>query len=280
MTYPTKAAQKRALDDLNAQYSKQRRVSMDWILTQAKDMGQTAVDEMYYGFPSDLHLVKDVHLEALPVDQANAIRGLVVARSYVKEQGVAYKAPSKAEATEQRVLRVLWENPQLTEVFQGDVKASITRDLEDSMVRHAGFLLVKYGTQPDFEALIKAAGPNARAGLLQDRANYAGLTNGDGLIMMDRIRKAAAEEAQAEVDNILPKMALKLGRTRVTHAEAGLTGRVEIKGELGGKKIHLIQTRVLKTSPLGKHFFQYPATLYVDHKRIPEVEFARMADAS
>ena len=44
MTYPTKAAQKRAIDDLNAQYSKQRRVSMDWILTQAKDMGQTAVD--------------------------------------------------------------------------------------------------------------------------------------------------------------------------------------------------------------------------------------------
>jgi hypothetical protein len=282
MTYPTKAAQKRALDDLNAQYSRQRRLSMDWIQTQCSELRQLKMDELYFAFPMDLHLVKDRHLEVLPADQANAIRSLVAARQFVKEQGVSPKAPTKVEVQATQVERRLQANPVLTDLFQGEVKASTARDLEDNMVRRAGFLLGKHGSSCDFSALIRDAQgrPAALALMLRDRDDYAALTDGHGAIVMHRIRRAAAEEAQAEIDNILPKMALKLGRTLVDHGEVGSSGRVEVTGYLDGHRIRLIQTRVLKTSPLGKPFFQYPATLYVDGRRMPEAEFARMADAS
>ena len=53
-------------------------------------------------------------------------------------------------------------------------------------------------------------------------------------------------------------------------------GELSVTGDLGGKRIDLSQQRIIKSSPRGNLFHQFPARIYVDGKFTTEAAFKKM----
>lgn len=53
-------------------------------------------------------------------------------------------------------------------------------------------------------------------------------------------------------------------------------GYVHVKGERDGKKVELVQQRIINVSPLGKLFHQFPSRIYLDGKFMTEEAYAKL----
>ena len=279
-SFPSSAAKSRALDDLNREYAAFRKFHLDElgaVLRRCQIDPQTLTDA-YQQIPLELHQVRTSKLsDTLLSNQVDALTDLVARRAAIKAVPVV-KAPAKSDVKADKVQRRAQANPVLVEVFQGDVKAQITQEFEDNYLKTVARLLGVYGYAPNFFATRKAkTNQRDKDRVTQDAALFTAFVKG-GTLNLDRIRASAAETAQAEVDSVLPKMLLKLGRTEVTQVFAEAGGIVRVLGTLDGKAVCLSQTRTLNVSPLGRFFYQYPALLYIDGKRIVEAQFAKLAD--
>lgn len=72
------------------------------------------------------------------------------------------------------------------------------------------------------------------------------------------------------------KIAAKLGQLDEASVESLGNLTFLIKGSRGGRRITIEQTVVLKASPRGKLFNQFPARIYVDGKFTSEAAYRRM----
>lgn len=98
----------------------------------------------------------------------------------------------------------------------------------------------------------------------------------DGVTLDDSKLAAAAEQyADAAVAAWAGKIADKLGPL----ADVSV-GRLDgcsfrIGGRRGSQRVGIEQQAIVKTSPLGKVFNQFPARIYVDGKFTPEAKYKR-----
>jgi|GEM_PF-1531724 len=101
--FASKAAQKRALDELNSAYSNLRRDLMNAILDARSDANEEENHADYWGVPSDLHQVRERHLTIVTRYGFSAplVRDLIALRASIKAAAIA-PAPAKSDA-EQKV---------------------------------------------------------------------------------------------------------------------------------------------------------------------------------
>jgi len=97
------------------------------------------------------------------------------------------------------------------------------------------------------------------------------------VIVDARLARDAAQYANNVVESWKAKIDAKLGE--LESAEVTNMGGMEfhITGTKHGRRVQIEQTIILKTSPKGKLFNQFPARIYVDGKFTSEAAFKRLA---
>lgn len=68
----------------------------------------------------------------------------------------------------------------------------------------------------------------------------------------------------------------KLGALDDARLECDSGGDVIVSGTRAGKSVRMVQQRVLKQSPRGRLFHQFPSRLYVDGQFTPEAEYRKL----
>ncbi len=72
------------------------------------------------------------------------------------------------------------------------------------------------------------------------------------------------------------KTGAKLGELEDATLLGASGGDVSVNGLRAGRQVSMQQQRILKASPKGKLFHQFPARIYVDGKFTPEADYIRM----
>jgi len=92
----------------------------------------------------------------------------------------------------------------------------------------------------------------------------------------ERLAKDAKEYAELQVARFVAKLTKKL-QDLDTVEEPVIRGRIfTLNGTMGGRKVHVDQDQILKVSPKGNLFNQWPARIYVDGKFISEAQFKKL----
>jgi hypothetical protein len=108
----------------------------------------------------------------------------------------------------------------------------------------------------------------ARPCIDRDDMGYADALNAD------KVDAFAAKVASDAVAGIAAKVAAKVGALddmRFNHVSGA---SFEVTGTRNGRRVHLVQDIVVNTSSKGTVFNQYPATIYLDRKRISAAKYA------
>lgn len=91
------------------------------------------------------------------------------------------------------------------------------------------------------------------------------------------LQKKADEYAAMVISSFIAKLNRKLGRLENVKVLNLDTCTFTIKGELDGQPVLVEQTMILKTSPKGNLFNQFPARIYVAGKFTSEAAFNKLA---
>lgn len=116
---------------------------------------------------------------------------------------------------------------------------------------------------------------------IDESQNIHKLHNTGYRINAEKQARIAAEFAEAVVIDSAAKIAAKIGA--VESLEVGVMdadGRFTVRGTFQGKTVALRQIRVMKSSTRGVLFYQWPATIYVDGKKMSEVQFKKLVAAA
>ena len=111
------------------------------------------------------------------------------------------------------------------------------------------------------------------------RVKVGSVIRPESALVMDEellLRKAKAYGEEAALD-WFRKTDAKLGdvtEIEVPHSRSG--GHMVVTGKRVDRAIRLEQQRILKSSPKGKLFHQFPARIYVDGKFTPEAAYVRL----
>lgn len=284
MTYPTQTAQKRDLDSLNRKYSQFCRNVRNLAL-QDRDAGFDGWEALYDLLPFELHQVRPHHIDALAERGLDAfshtLAKKVERRSEIKAAAIAPKAPTKSEEAQKRVERKLQENPTLVQAFQGPVRQKLREEVARQIGDRISALVNAYGLSPDWAHMDKlirlTTVERDRERIRRDIADHKRFVR-SGVIDALAIITAVDEVVDAEIEATLPKMVLKLGRAQVSKVDMQRGGAVHILAHLDGHEVRVEQQRILKVSPLGRLFCQWPSRVYVDGQFTPEAAYAKMAD--
>lgn len=97
------------------------------------------------------------------------------------------------------------------------------------------------------------------------------------VIVDTRLASDAAQYATDVVESWKIKIAAKLGELESAEVKNMGGMQFNITGTKHGRQVQIEQTVILKTSPKGKLFNQFPARIYVDNKFTSEAAFKRLA---
>jgi hypothetical protein len=91
-----------------------------------------------------------------------------------------------------------------------------------------------------------------------------------------KLKKVANDAADKAAVEWFYKTNEKLGAIDNPTLVRDQGGNVIIEGERAGKKVRMVQQRILKSSPLGRLFNQFPARIYVDGQFVTEAAYKGM----
>jgi hypothetical protein len=174
-------------------------------------------------------------------------------------------------------------NAQTFETEFAKLKPQIAADLVDYVERTTARLVAAYTWGGMRKALANAWGADAQA-----YRNIRNFWNSDALngganpaIARDYLAKKAAQYADDQVDGFVIKLTRKLGQLTNVEVLVADTGRFEcnVRGNLGERRVHVVQDRKLVVNSHGTWFHQWPALIYVDGKRTTEAAFKALSSA-
>ena len=263
-SYPSKAAQKAALDRLNYRYSE---------LTRANH---------HYDIPYDLcHWRNTKHAKLVTLAVAEQIDALIVERARVKATPVV-KPPSKQQAREAAITLKFGDNATLKAAmlkYAPALAAQFAQGWSDSIVNAVGrgdheLTWDGYGKLP--RGSYERREIEARYDHWHMIVSYYEFATHDGVIRGDRLADAAKAYGEKTALGWYWKMATKLGKAPDVQAVINPTYvNIEVNATVDGHRVHIKQDIVYKVSSKGTPFHQFPALIYVDGKFTTEAEFAK-----
>jgi len=265
-TYPSKAAQKDALDSLNRRYSAFIRALPN-----------------YYSFdlPFDLCHWRAKHAAKVSSTSAAVIGDLFAEREAVRARAIV-KPPSKQQAREAAITLKFGDNASLKAAmlkYAPALAAQFAQGWSDSIVNAVGrgdheLTWDSYGKLP--RGSYERREIEARYGRWQMIVSYYEFATHDGVIRGDRLADAAKAYGEKTALGWYWKMATKLGKAPDVQAVINPTYvNIEVMATVDGHRVHVKQDIVYKVSSKGTPFHQFPALIYVDGKFTTEAEFAK-----
>jgi hypothetical protein len=136
-----------------------------------------------------------------------------------------------------------------------------------------------------FDRMVEQFGPALRGVYNSESAKFYGETVArfttrqgnrlsDPVVMdADKLAKGAAAYADAVVMEWAAKVEGKVGELDAAEVKRMDGIAFLIRGTRGGKKVEIEQQMILKSSPRGTLFNQFPARIYVDGKFTPEAKY-------
>jgi hypothetical protein len=113
-------------------------------------------------------------------------------------------------------------------------------------------------------------------GYIRSEGNTIGTIRAIG-VHQERLAKDADTYAAATVASFVAKLTKKLESLSDVEVKRADGDTFIITGKLGSRSVSVHQDRILKTSPKGKLFHQWPARIYVNGNFTSEAAFKKLA---
>jgi hypothetical protein len=289
--FTTKAAQQRAKEQVSRAFSDVRDAMQNVYLNGERNPRASAV---YHDLPSYPHEWKPRHAAMVRADlpgaavHLEAIERLVSLAAEIKATPILTKIADEKAAKERAIALTQSLNPALRAEFEKQAP-EIAADFENYARKTYEILQKKF---PDgVPSYIESTGRDRQ--YRNDVLFLQGMCDITTKLGPSGIRGASDRISTMTINEVLLKASAekygmesalewfyktngKLGE--LTHAtlinDDG--GRVHVKGERNGKKIEIVQQRIINVSPLGKAFHQFPSRIYVEGKFVTELAYQKL----
>jgi len=279
-TYPSKAAQKDALDSLSWHQLRPLRNSVQQLYLDS-DRTSVALEKLYYDMPYTVGSLRDSHVQLLHnaglSTIANSVVNLMCERDEIKA-GKVVKPVSKAAERKAKVDREFGDNVSLKAKLleKAPILAREYRQYWERVVADLNFKGAFKLTYSDVK------NDNAKYRLRERAQNVTceGITDFDGNLQVKRLEAKAKSYGEDMALNWYYKLAAKLGSgVTITLADDDQGGDVMLSGTVTkdgtSAAVEVQQQRVSKVSSRGVFFHQFPARIYVNGQFITEADFAK-----
>ena len=279
-TYPSKSAQKQALDSLSRHQLRPLQQAVQKLYLDS-DRTSAALEKLYYDMPDTVGSLRDSHVQLLHraglSTIANSVSMLMTERDEIKA-GKVVKPVSKAVERKAKVDREFGDNVSLKAKLL-EKAPILAREYRQYWERVVAELNLKGAFKLTYKD-VKDDGAKRR---LRDRAHNVimeGIANDNGDVMTDRLAAKAKQYGEDMALNWYYKMAAKLGSgVTITLADDDQGGDVMLSGTVTkdgtSAAVEVQQQRVSKVSSRGVFFHQFPARIYVNGQFITEADFAK-----
>lgn len=293
--FVTKAAQQRAKEFASRAFEEVKDAIQKAFLNGPREGAHgSPAEKVYYAVPSYPHEWKPRHaamirddLPAAAVYIADADRIAALAAE-IKATPILPKIADEKAAKAQAIERVQSLNPTLLAEFEKQAPA-IAREFEDYVRR---VYAIMQGAFPDgVPSWVPDTGPLSKYRQnvmmlqavcdLHSKPGPSGNAHG-----MDQIRTMTLKEdtLKAKATKYGEEVAVqwfyktngKLGALDDAKLINDNGGDVHVTGKRGGKRVEIVQQRIINTSPLGKAFHQFPSRIYVDGKFVTEAAYVEL----
>ena len=262
--FNTKAARKNALDNLGRAYDLVRRQTYDFETT----------GELPYSFA---HYRPAKHEDALCNDQTliKTVSRLLSLRETIKNALINNPV---SNAQQERAILQRSPIPAIAAEFE-PLKASVKQDYINKVRTMAAALLEEYNNDWSSLSQINVYSNNHRVWtFVRNHVKY--INNKPAGIDEDRLDKLATRYANDQVDAFVHKLALKLVDLENVKLHGVNTGSFEfaLTGNLNDQRVKVVQNIKYGLSKFNNPYVQWPALIYVDGKKVSELEFQKLTN--
>jgi len=289
LTYPTKAARQRALEDVKKRFSNYRENGVaNQIEARLRAKRDAGVDSER-AWSDTLWMVRRTELRHWGAKHDDQLSGLgcddLIAQihelraEYEVVKAAPVVAPVKVKTAEEQKAEALV--PILIAGLE-HIKADIAADFVSYTTRRVERFLAKHLTEvTDWQGNVRIGFPR---NFYNTEPSREWATIRDFVIQPEysisekAISRAAESYAERVFSSMIGKLAEKL--FAIDHVDGiRMHGhdQFELYATMGDKEIRVEQQRIINWSSLGTPFHQWPARIYVDRQFISEAEFKKLA---